>query len=56
MSICEGVESKALMLPSYERYLNLEDEEVFSHLHSLRPKVEHLTDFVQRLVLCQLRG
>ena len=54
--MCEGVKFKVLRLPSYERYLNLEDEEVFSHLLSLRPKVEHLTDFVQRLVLCQLRG
>ena len=44
------------MLPSYERYLNIEDEDVFSHLISLRPRAGHYTNFVQRLVLCQLRG
>ncbi|KAF6822655.1 LipA and NB-ARC domain-containing protein [Colletotrichum plurivorum] len=39
---------------TYERYLNIDDEEIFSHLTSLAPS-EDYTGFVQRLVLSQLR-
>lgn len=40
----------------YERYLNIDDEEVFSHLLNLSPRYEDYTAFVQRLILSQLRG
>ncbi|KAJ0373775.1 hypothetical protein COL26b_007972 [Colletotrichum chrysophilum] len=39
----------------YERYLNIDDEEVFSHLLNLSPRYEDYTAFVQRLILSQLR-
>uniref|UniRef100_L2G2V8 ABC multidrug transporter n=1 Tax=Colletotrichum fructicola (strain Nara gc5) TaxID=1213859 RepID=L2G2V8_COLFN len=40
---------------TYERYLNIDDEEVFSHLLNLSPRYEDYTAFVQRLILSQLR-
>ncbi|OBR09148.1 ABC multidrug transporter [Colletotrichum higginsianum IMI 349063] len=45
-----------LDIPSstYERYLNLDDEEVFHHLASLTPRYEDYTALVQRLILSQL--
>ncbi|KAF9876777.1 hypothetical protein CkaCkLH20_05623 [Colletotrichum karsti] len=36
---------------TYERYLNIDDEDVFSHLQSLAPRFEDYTVFVQRLIL-----
>ncbi|SPO01779.1 uncharacterized protein DNG_04452 [Cephalotrichum gorgonifer] len=41
---------------TYERYLNIDDEEVFSHLKALAPEAERYANFVQRLVLHHLRG
>ncbi|KZL67139.1 ABC multidrug transporter [Colletotrichum tofieldiae] len=40
---------------TYERYVNLDDEEVFGHLISLAPQFDY-TGFVQRLIASQLRG
>ncbi|KXH60762.1 hypothetical protein CNYM01_04298 [Colletotrichum nymphaeae SA-01] len=40
---------------TYERYLNIDDEEVFNHLISLAPQVTDHADVVQRLILSQLR-
>ncbi|KXH56598.1 hypothetical protein CSAL01_03432 [Colletotrichum salicis] len=40
---------------TYERYLNIDDEEVFNHLLSLAPQVTDHADVVQRLILSQLR-
>ncbi|ETS83873.1 hypothetical protein PFICI_05749 [Pestalotiopsis fici W106-1] len=39
---------------TYERYLNVDDGELFSHFLSLRPQFKHYTGFVQRSILCQL--
>lgn len=40
----------------YERYLNMDDEQLFSHFLSLRPQFSHYTEFVQRAVLNHLQG
>ncbi|KAH8658310.1 hypothetical protein BX600DRAFT_439478 [Xylariales sp. PMI_506] len=40
---------------TYERYLNIDDEDVFNHLNSLDPQIERYADFVQQLILSQLR-
>lgn len=40
----------------YERYLNMDDEEVFGHLKSLKPEVECYAGFAQRLLLSQFHG
>ncbi|KAH8898635.1 hypothetical protein GQ53DRAFT_836744 [Thozetella sp. PMI_491] len=40
---------------TYERYLNIDDEQVFAHLISLGARVEQYTNLVQRLVLTHLR-
>ena len=45
-----------LILDSYERYLNIDDDEVFHHLGSLRPQARNYADFVQYLIVSQLRG
>ncbi|KAF5627703.1 ABC multidrug transporter [Fusarium sp. NRRL 25303] len=39
---------------TYERYLSIDDEEVFTHLSSLNPTFEKYNELVQRLVLSQL--
>ncbi|KAJ3541137.1 hypothetical protein NM208_g4745 [Fusarium decemcellulare] len=39
---------------TYERYLNIDDEEVFTHLKSLWPEAQDYTHAVQRLILSQL--
>ncbi|EXL98146.1 hypothetical protein NOF04DRAFT_6556 [Fusarium oxysporum II5] len=39
---------------TYERYLSIDDEEVFSHLSSLNPAFQNYNDLVQRLVFSQL--
>ncbi|KAL7759098.1 hypothetical protein ACKLNR_011525 [Fusarium oxysporum f. sp. zingiberi] len=39
---------------TYERYLGIDDNEVFSHLLSLNPTFQNYNDFVQRLVFSQL--
>ncbi|CZR49050.1 uncharacterized protein FPRO_12487 [Fusarium proliferatum ET1] len=39
---------------TYERYLSVDDEEVFTHLSSLNPTFEKYNGLVQRLVLSQL--
>ncbi|KAF4458607.1 mfs multidrug transporter [Fusarium albosuccineum] len=39
---------------TYERYLNIDDEEVFTHLKSLCPEAQDYTHAVQRLILSQL--
>ena len=39
-----------LILDSYERYLNIDDDEVFHHLGSLRPQARNYADFVQYLI------
>ncbi|KAG5750215.1 hypothetical protein H9Q72_006739 [Fusarium xylarioides] len=39
---------------TYERYLSVDDEEVFTHLSSLNPSFEKYNELVQRLVLSQL--
>lgn len=49
---CTGV----LILCSYERYLSIDDEEVFTHLSSLNPTFKKYNGFVQRLVIGQLSG
>ncbi|KAF5583674.1 mfs multidrug transporter [Fusarium subglutinans] len=41
---------------TYERYLSVDDEEVFTHLSSLKPSFENYNELVQRLVLSQLCG
>lgn len=41
---------------SYERYLSIDDEEVFGHLVSLNPAFKSYNDLVQRLILSQIRG
>ncbi|KAF5009308.1 hypothetical protein FDECE_4455 [Fusarium decemcellulare] len=38
---------------TYERYLNIDDEEVFTHLKSLCPEAQVYTHAVQRLILSQ---
>ncbi|KAF5253903.1 hypothetical protein FANTH_1228 [Fusarium anthophilum] len=43
-----------LMLCRYERYLSVDDDEVFTHLSSLKPSFEDYNELVQRLVLSQL--
>ncbi|KAL0943108.1 LipA and NB-ARC domain-containing protein [Colletotrichum truncatum] len=40
---------------TYERYISLDDEDIFSHLISLAPHLEQYTGFVKRLILHQLR-
>lgn len=40
---------------TYERYLNVEDEQMFSHFQSLDPQFNHYTPFVQGLILSQLQ-
>lgn len=44
------------MIHSYERYLSLEDEEVFSHLRSIGATHGNYTSLVQGLILHQLQG
>ncbi|KAH7311540.1 hypothetical protein B0I35DRAFT_357406 [Stachybotrys elegans] len=39
---------------TYERYLNMDDEKIFNHLRSLKPRFENYTLLVQRLTLSQL--
>ncbi|KAH7232245.1 uncharacterized protein BKA55DRAFT_710628 [Fusarium redolens] len=39
---------------TYERYLSIDDQEVFSHLLSLNPTFQNYNDLVQRLVINQL--
>ncbi|KAM0081560.1 major facilitator superfamily [Fusarium odoratissimum] len=39
---------------TYERYLSIDDKEVFSHLSSLNPEFQNYNDLVQRLVFSQL--
>ncbi|CVL06856.1 uncharacterized protein FMAN_11950 [Fusarium mangiferae] len=39
---------------TYERYLSVDDEEVFTHLSSLNPTFEKYNELVQRLILSQL--
>ncbi|SCO92144.1 uncharacterized protein FRV6_16272 [Fusarium oxysporum] len=39
---------------TYERYLSIDDEEVFSHLSSLNPAFQNYNGLVQRLVFSQL--
>ncbi|KAF5579464.1 mfs multidrug transporter [Fusarium pseudocircinatum] len=39
---------------TYERYLSIEDDDVFDHLTSLDPTFQSYNDLVQRLVLSQL--
>ncbi|CAJ0547343.1 Ff.00g040970.m01.CDS01 [Fusarium sp. VM40] len=40
---------------TYERYLSIDDEEVFGHLVSLNPAFKSYNDLVQRLILSQIR-
>ncbi|KAF4973681.1 hypothetical protein FSARC_70 [Fusarium sarcochroum] len=40
---------------TYERYLSIDDEEVFGHLLSLNPAFQGYNDLVQRLILSQIR-
>ncbi|KAF5543480.1 mfs multidrug transporter [Fusarium mexicanum] len=39
---------------TYERYLSVDDDEVFTHLSSLKPSFQNYNELVQRLVLSQL--
>ncbi|KAM0494976.1 hypothetical protein ACHAP8_008354 [Fusarium lateritium] len=39
---------------TYERYLSIDDEEVFSHLSSLNPTFQRYNDLVQRLIFSQI--
>jgi hypothetical protein len=41
---------------SYERYLNIDDEEAIGHLKQLAPDLGSYTNFLQHLVLGQLQG
>lgn len=47
---------RVLTLCSYERYLSVDDEEVFTHLSSLNPAFQNYNMLAQRLVLSQLSG
>lgn len=47
---------RVLTLCSYERYLSVDDEEVFTHLSSLNPAFQNYNMLAQRLVLSQLCG
>jgi hypothetical protein len=41
---------------SYERYLNMDDNEAFDHLQNIGSEAPDLTHFVQSLITEQLNG